>query len=311
MTSPGSFASFAPGKVILLGEHGVVYGQPALAAPLSWGVTARGASAARCSLELPSQLRGLVRGILQTAFQRAARLCGQPKIQVRLESDLPPSMGLGSSAAVSVACAKLLLNASGRSAKSSEVLRIAGEMERVFHGNPSGVDHTCSAQGRMILFRRANGGRAARVRQVRSQRPVKILVALVGNRQSTRLTVAGLAERHARWPIRYQRIFKEMGRVVEEGARAVEIGDLEALGDAMHHRILQPFVMQHGGIDKGGELRLAADDVFRLLAHAIPDRIERRQLRTLWIDLMHGHVLLSQVRLISTGIIARRADGCP
>jgi len=86
---------------------------------------------------------------------------------------------------------------------------------------------------------------------------------------------------------------------------------IEALGNAMHHRILQPFVMQHGGIDKGGELRLAADDVFRLLAHAIPDRIERRQLRTLWIDLMHGHVLLSQVRLISTGIIARRADSCP
>ena len=233
MTSPGSLASFAPGKVILLGEHGVVYGQPALAAPLSWGVTARGASAARCSLELPSQVRGLVRGILQTAFQRAARLCGQPKIRVRLESDLPPSMGLGSSAAVSVACAKLLLNASGRSAKPSEVLRIAGEMEAVFHGNPSGVDHTCSAQGRMILFRRAKGGGAARVRQVRSERPVKILVALVGNRQLTRLTVAGLAERHARWPIRYQRIFKEMGRVVEEGARAVESGDLEALGDAM------------------------------------------------------------------------------
>ncbi len=233
MTSAGSFASFAPGKVILLGEHGVVYGQPALAAPLSWGVTARGVSAARCSLELPSQVRGAVRSILQTAFQRAARLCGQPKIRVRLESDLPPSMGLGSSAAVSVACAKLLLNASGRPANPSEVLRVAGEMEGVFHGTPSGVDHTCSAQGRMILFRRANGPRAARVRPVRCQRPVKILVALVGSRQATRLTVAGLAERHARWPIRYQRIFKEMGRVVEEGARAVESGDLEALGDAM------------------------------------------------------------------------------
>src|SRR5260370_20768770 len=145
MTSAGSFASFAPGKVILLGEHGVVYGQPALAAPLSWGVTARGVSAARCSLELPSQVRGAVRSILQTAFQRAARLCGQPKIRVRLESDLPPSMGLGSSAAVSVACAKLLLNPSGRPADPSEALRVACEMDGLLHGTPPGRHHPRSA----------------------------------------------------------------------------------------------------------------------------------------------------------------------
>src|SRR5260370_39500858 len=128
MTSAGSFASFAPGKVILLGEHGVVYGQPALAAPLSWGVTARGVSAARCSLELPSQVRGAVRSILQTAFQRAARLCGQPKIRVRLESDLPPSMGLGTSAAGSVACAEFVANASGRPADPLGGARVRGEM---------------------------------------------------------------------------------------------------------------------------------------------------------------------------------------
>jgi hypothetical protein len=55
--------------------------------------------------------------------------------------------------------------------------------------------------------------------------------------------------------------------------------------------------MQHGGIDKRSQLGLAANDVFRFIAHAIPDRIERRQFRTLRIDLMHCHVLLSQIRL--------------
>ena len=50
----------------------------------------------------------------------------------------------------------------------------------------------------------------------------------------------------------------------------------------------------------------AANDVFRLSAHPIPDRIERRQFRTLRIDLMHCHVLLSQIRLLSARIIARR-----
>src|ERR1700730_7197488 len=86
---------------------------------------------------------------------------------------------------------------------------------------------------------------------------------------------------------------------------------IEPLGEAMHHRVLQTFVMQHGRIDKGRQLRLAANDIFRLVAHAIPDRIERRQFRSLRIDLMHSHVLLSQVLVFSSGIIARRADGCP
>jgi hypothetical protein len=64
---------------------------------------------------------------------------------------------------------------------------------------------------------------------------------------------------------------------------------VEPFGDAMHHRVLQPVVMQHGRVDKGGELRFAADDIFRLGPYPIPDRIERRHFPTLRIDLMHCH----------------------
>ena len=74
---------------------------------------------------------------------------------------------------------------------------------------------------------------------------------------------------------------------------------IETIGEAMHHRVLQAIVMQHGRIDKGGKLGLAANDVFRLGPHAIPDRIERRQLRTLRTDLMNCHGLLPQVLMVS------------
>src|SRR5258708_37665698 len=69
--------------------------------------------------------------------------------------------------------------------------------------------------------------------------------------------------------------------------------------------------MQHGGIDEGRQFRLATDDVFRLGADAVPDRIERRQLRVLRIDLMHGHDAAPANSSASSRIIARRADGCP
>ena len=49
----------------------------------------------------------------------------------------------------------------------------------------------------------------------------------------------------------------------------------ETLRDPMDDRVLQPIMMQHDGVDERGQRRFAANDVFRLGAHAIPDRIER------------------------------------
>jgi len=53
--------------------------------------------------------------------------------------------------------------------------------------------------------------------------------------------------------------------------------------------------MQHGRKDEGSEFRLAANDLFRLAADAIPDRIERRQFSPLRTDLVYCHRLPSHV----------------
>lgn len=221
--------AFGPGKVILLGEHGVVYGQPALAAPISRGVRAWAVPASRCGLELPSTLKAEHAASLERAFSRAAKVTGHPKVHVTLESDLPLSMGLGSSGALSVAVSRVLLEAkTARPATLDALLKVALEMEKEFHGTPSGVDHTTSARGELVLFQR---GRAT---VVRAPRPVRLLVAIVGERPSTKRTVSALRERQARWPARYKRLFLEIGRVAKEGASAVRSGDLDALGDLMN-----------------------------------------------------------------------------
>ena len=77
---------------------------------------------------------------------------------------------------------------------------------------------------------------------------------------------------------------------------------IEPLGETMDHRIFEALVMQHGRIDEGSQLRLAANDIFRLVPDAIPDRIERGQFRTLRIDLMHCHWGFSRIAL-ATSII--------
>jgi mevalonate kinase len=221
--------AFGPGKVILLGEHGVVYGYPALAAPIARGVRAWGVPSDATELELPESLSAAHRDALERAFARAARKAGHPKVSVSLESELPPSMGLGSSGALAVAVARVLLEAKhGRPADVRKVEALALEMEREFHGTPSGVDHTTSARGELILFRKGQ------VRVVKAKKPVKVLVALAGPRTGTKVTVGALRERQARWPARYRRLFREIGTLVGEGAKAAAAGDLHALGDVMN-----------------------------------------------------------------------------
>src|SRR5262249_27817135 len=237
MPIASTMTAFGPGKVILLGEHAVVYGHPALAVPLSLGVTARGTAAERCELGGLPELTAPQRRMLDAAFEAVAAATGRPPLRISVSSTLPVSMGRGSSAALAVAVSRLLLAASGGKTTPAKVLALALRMEEAFHGAPSGVDHTVSAHGAPLLYRRATRGRPGRpgrVRQVRIGARAVLVLALVGPRRGTQETVAALRRRAARWPTRYGRLFREMGRLAVEGTEALEAGDLESLGDAMN-----------------------------------------------------------------------------
>ncbi|NOK19884.1 mevalonate kinase [Corallococcus carmarthensis] len=228
--------AFGAGKVILLGEHSVVYGYPAIAGPLSIGVVARGVPSRSCVLDVPVTADAAQKRMMRKAFARAAKLVGEPKVKVTLEPQLPLSAGLGSSAALAVATSRVLLRAAGQEPTAKATARLAWEMEQEFHGTPSGVDHTTSAEEKLILYRRvqAPAGVTGRARELKSPRPVSVVVALAGARSPTKLTVGALRERQARWPERYKRLFGQVGRLVTDAAKAVEAGDLEGLGDAMN-----------------------------------------------------------------------------
>lgn len=256
---PGAEA-FGPGKVILLGEHAVVYGHPALAVPLTLGVTARGTPAGDCSLTGLAALTAPQRRMLAAAFDAVAQASGRPPLRVALSSTLPVSMGLGSSAALAVAVSRLLLSAGGGRPSPARVLALALRMEETFHGTPSGVDHTVSAHGTPLLYRRPVPGRPGRVRRVRIGARATLVLALAGPRRGTQETVAALRRRAARWPERYGRLFAEMGRLAVEGTAALEAGDLESLGDAMN--------VNHGLLAAAGVSSPALDSAVDALRRA-------------------------------------------
>ncbi|MGQ0507001.1 MAG: mevalonate kinase [Myxococcaceae bacterium] len=251
MPSASAAKGFGPGKIILLGEHGVVYGHPALVGPLAMGVTATSTPSNRCAIEPPKNLTTKQKEALLAAFERLAKRVGRPPVRVAIDSALPVSVGLGSSAALSVSCARVLFSAAGKTATSNEIVAAALEMEKEFHGTPSGVDHTCSALGALIEYRKKPGATLGKVRKLVSPKPLRVLVAVAGARTGTKATVAALRERQATWKMRYSRLFEEIAAVVQEGSAAVESGDLASLGDAMNvnHGLLSALGLSSSPLD--------------------------------------------------------------
>src|SRR5262249_22239344 len=203
------------------------------------------------------------RRMLDSAFEAVAGATGHPAVRITVDSTLPVSMGLGSSAALAVAVSRCLLGASGAHPSPARVLALALKVEETFHGTPSGVGHAVSAHAAPLLYRRADParpGRPGRVRRIRIGAPATLVLALVGPRRGTQETVAALRRRAARWPGRYGRLFTEMGRLAVEGTTALEGGDLESLGDAMN--------VNHGLLAPAGASPPALDTAVDTLRHA-------------------------------------------
>jgi mevalonate kinase len=195
-------------------------------------------------MEVPKAIKQEQAQVLKRAFESASQSIRSIPVSVRVKSDLPIGMGLGSSAALSVAVARVLLKANHLDPKLAKVLNLAAIMEGEFHGTPSGVDHTTSARGEILLYQR--GGP---IRRIKPGRPLRMVVALSGPRPPT---VAALKERRTRWHSRYLRLFQEIGALAVEGARAIKRGDWLELGDLMNvnHGLLWSMQLSSERIDR-------------------------------------------------------------
>lgn len=234
-------AGGAPGKVILFGEHAVVHGRPAVAAAIDRGL---GATAEPDPdgpvIRIPAWGRdGLVvrltgdprpRDAMSRAFAAALEAAGHPpdaRIGVTFDGELPLGVGLGSSAAFAVALLRALADARGERFDDARLLDAADALEKVFHGTPSGLDHTVVACGGVLRYRR--GARRPYVPLTLPEK-VPLVVAWTLREGTTREAVARLRARHAAHPGLYDRLFDAMAEVSEAGATALEDGDLETVG---------------------------------------------------------------------------------
>jgi mevalonate kinase len=238
-----AFTASAPGKIILFGEHAVVYGRPAIAVPVRQ-IRARtvvsadplgkpGAvhiqaadidlDAGLEELEPDHPLARVISGVLNEL--QIPRL---PACKLQITSSIPVAAGLGSGAAVSVATIRALAAFLGRPLADERVSALAYEVEKLHHGTPSGIDNTVITYAAPVYFRKGQ--------------PIEILhlgghfTIVIGDTGFSSPTLVAVGDLRKLWladPHRYETIFDSVGEIVQRARVCIENGMLQALGSLM------------------------------------------------------------------------------
>lgn len=230
----------APAKLILCGEHAVVYRRPAIALPLS-SLRAEATltpAAPGSGLQFSAPDLGAdwsVAAEPENPLSRLATLTLEQlelfaiDAQITLHSAIPIASGMGSGAAIGTALVRVLAAYAGRELSADAVAALVYESERGYHGTPSGIDNTVVAHEQAIWFQRQASGPPL-ITPIAIKTPLTLLVGDTGVRSATRLPVGMVRERREAEPERYEALFDAIGACVAAARTALAAGDLAALG---------------------------------------------------------------------------------
>ncbi|MBC8097917.1 MAG: mevalonate kinase, partial [Armatimonadetes bacterium] len=245
----------APAKVILFGEHAVVYGEPALAVPVSQLRTTATLSAAD---QLTITATDMDETLVFTQADAAHPLVQMttltlrfldalpPEVNITLRSTIPLGSGLGSGAAVSTALGRALALALGQTIPDVDLNALVYEVERIHHGTPSGIDNTVIVYERPVWFIRDSVLETLTIAQ-----PFTLLIADTGQSALTHHAVTDVRTLVTSQPDAWQPVLAEIGEITRQARIAIESGANERLGDLANrnHALLQQLTVSSPALD--------------------------------------------------------------
>lgn len=257
----------APGKIILFGEHAVVYGKPAIAVPIMQcytTVTIQPLIHEHNIVQIQAPDIGLncplsdldpehPFAIIISLVAMLGSLQHLPGMQIHIHSMLPVAAGLGSGASVSVALAKALCSFFSIPFTNQDISDIAFEAEKRYHGTPSGIDNTVIAFERGIFFQREKP-----VEWLNIAQPTHLLIVNSGQEKSTKGMVERVRERFNQSPQLIQPILDQIGEIAVQARSYLKLGNAPLLGSLMvrNHRLLQELGVSTRGLDRMVELAM-------------------------------------------------------
>jgi mevalonate kinase len=251
--------SSAPGKIILFGEHAVVYGRPALAIPVTQvhaDVEVSDSSRAGIWIDAPdvdlhAELNTLpsdhpMASVVHN-FLFLARLSKFPNLEIKINSTIPVASGLGSGAAVTVALARALAAHLKYSMTDEEVNAFTYEIEKLHHGTPSGIDNTVVTYAKPVYFVKGQ-----LMEMFKVGRSFTIVIADTGISAPTKESVGDVRRLWLENKSRWESVFDKIGEISFTARRAIEVGKYELLGELMNenHTLLQKITVSSPELDQ-------------------------------------------------------------
>jgi len=243
----------APGKAILLGEHAVVYGRPAIAVPVSHVraavqlescppghgidiVAADLGKSYRLDRTYADELAYPLQATVRNALDHLCIPAHDRHFRLEIRSQIPIARGMGSGTAVATALVRAIAQHYGRHLTSRAISDLVYQTEVLFHGTPSGVDNTVVAFEKPVYYVR---DRQIDVFWVAT--PLPLLIADTGIPSRTRDTVAVVRQGWLQDRGRYNALFDDIGVGVDAAREAIATGELARLGMLMtrNHGLLQ------------------------------------------------------------------------
>ncbi len=243
----------APGKIILFGEHAVVYGRPAIAVPLAqvrasalvedgWnsGVRLYAPDIGRDYWLREAKERDPLAQAVRVVVQ-AAQISSLPNLKVTVRSTIPIASGLGSGAAMAAAVIRSLAKhlAYSELATDSKVSELTYQVETLLHGTPSGIDNTVVSYEKPVFFIRQQPRNKIETFSV--SHPLLFLVADTGIVSKTKDVVGDVRRRWQEEPAKYEQLFDHCGRIASAARDYIEDGKVNEIGRLMvdNQRYLQ------------------------------------------------------------------------
>jgi mevalonate kinase len=254
----------SPGKIILFGEHAVVYGRPAIAAPVT---QLRATAVVEDNLETGVILRapdlgrdyGLQEADETDPFARAVHIViasagffRMPDLIITVRSAIPIASGLGSGAAMASAVIRALAIHFGFEffATNEWVSDMTYQVEHLLHGTPSGIDNTVVSYEKPVYFQRRQPVNL--IETFTLARPLHLLIADTGLASSTKMVVGDVRRQWEADRSRFEKLFDHCGRIAAAARKAIEAGEIETLGKLMYenHAYLREMTVSSPELDR-------------------------------------------------------------
>ena len=259
LSFPGMTSASAPGKIILFGEHAVVYGRPALAVPITrvhadveiLDSSKDGIWIDALDIDLHTELNSLPSdhplAAVISNFLFAFGVDPFPSLNIEISSTIPVASGLGSGAAVSVALIRALSSHLDHLMTNEQVNALAYEIERIHHGTPSGIDNTVITYAKPVFF--------VKGQPIETFRVGKPFTIVIGNTGVSAPTKEAVGDVRALWEAdkaRWEKIFDKVGEIAKEAKERIENGEWELIGDLMNrnHALLQEMIVSSPELDR-------------------------------------------------------------